>query len=86
MLKIGVQQLIAEANSQVVSREVDEVMRLHSEGEVLMVDVRDLEELRNTGTIAGAVHASRGVLEMSVDPSTPRYNPVFGEGKELVLY
>jgi rhodanese-related sulfurtransferase len=36
--------------------------------------------------IPNAIHAPRGMLEFWVDPDSPYYKPVFGEGKRLVLY
>jgi rhodanese-related sulfurtransferase len=36
--------------------------------------------------IPNALHAPRGMLEFWVDPDSPYYKPVFGEGKRLVLY
>jgi glycogen debranching enzyme len=38
------------------------------------------------GMIPNAIHAPRGMLEFWVDPESPYYKPIFGEGKRLVLY
>ena len=50
------------------------------------IDIRDIRELEREGMLPGALHAPRGMLEFWVDPESPYYKPVFGEGKRLVLY
>jgi rhodanese-related sulfurtransferase len=85
-MKKGIKDLLAEANSQVRTYTVDEAKRLLDDEDVVFIDVRDEPELRETGTLPGAVHASRGMLEFYVDESSPYYLQVFGSGKELVFY
>jgi rhodanese-related sulfurtransferase len=52
-----------------------------------VVDIRDVRELEREGTVPGALHAPRGMLEFWVDPESPYYKPVFGdESKEFVLF
>ena len=85
MIKLGVKELVEEANAQIVTHTVEEVMAMQSNDDVVLVDIRDLEELTELGTIPGAVHASRGMLEMFVDPNHGRHKPVFAEDKEFVL-
>ncbi len=86
MLKIGVKQLLEAANAEIVTRSVEEVMKLYEDDNVVLVDIRDATELQRDGCIPGAVHASRGMLEFYVDPNTPRHMPVFVEDKEFVFY
>ncbi|MFQ5896162.1 MAG: rhodanese-like domain-containing protein [Nitrospinota bacterium] len=70
------QELIDEARREVPEMTVDEVKKLIDNNvPVLLLDVRDGEEL-GAGTLPGAVHASRGTLEMRVgrigiEPETP---------------
>jgi rhodanese-related sulfurtransferase len=52
----------------------------------VFVDIRDVRELEREGMIPNALHAPRGMLEFWVDPDSPYYKPIFGEGKKLVLY
>jgi rhodanese-related sulfurtransferase len=79
-------ELVAEANSRVTTIPVEEAIRLHQEGAVSFVDLRDSSELQRDGKIAGAVHVTRGMLEFALDPTLPYYNPVFGSGKKVVFY
>ena len=86
MLKVGLKQMLDEANAEITTRSVEEVKALHESGTVVLVDVRDGIELQNGGTIPGAVHASRGLLEMHVDPSHPAHISIFAEDREFVLF
>jgi rhodanese-related sulfurtransferase len=79
-------QLVAEANALVDTLSVEEAIALHGDPDVLFVDIRDVRELQQQGTIPGAFHAPRGMLEFWVDPDTPYYKPVFEEHERLVLF
>ena len=60
--------------------------QLLEDSNVVFVDIRDVRELEREGMIPNALHAPRGMLEFWVDPESPYYKPVFGEGKKLILY
>lgn len=85
-MKKGIKDLLAEANGRVKAYTVDEVKGLLGNDSVALIDVRDEAELRETGKLPGAVHASRGMLEFYVDESSPYHMDVFDSGKELVFY
>ncbi len=85
-LKKGFQQFMAEAASQVDAIEVSKVVRLTSNPGVQFIDVRERHELIAGGKIAGAEHASRGMLEFLVDPASPYYDETFGQDKKFVVY
>ena len=38
------------------------------------------------GKIAGAVHASRGMLELRIDPTSPVHDPAFANGTQFIFY
>lgn len=67
-LKKGYKQLVAEANAAIETLSVDEALNQLQTEDVVFVDIRDLPELERDGSIPGAVHASRGMLEFHVDP------------------
>ena len=85
-LKIGYQALIDAAMSQIETISLDQAQKLLSEPNTLFVDIRDIREVEREGMIPNALHAPRGMLEFWVDPDSPYYKPIFGEGKRLVLY
>ena len=82
----GFRALVDEAMAQVKTYSVAEVLAKMNDPAVQIVDIRDPREL-NDGTVLGAFHAPRGMLEFWVDPASPYYKPVFGdEAKEFVLF
>jgi rhodanese-related sulfurtransferase len=85
-LKLGYQALIAQAMAQIETLSLEQAQKLVDDEDTLFVDIRDVRELEREGMIPNALHAPRGMLEFWVDPDSPYYKPVFGEGKRLVLY
>jgi len=85
-LRIGYQELIQVAMSEIETFPVARAQELLTDPNVVFVDIRDVRELEREGMIPNALHAPRGMLEFWVDPESPYYKPIFGEGKRLVLY
>jgi len=85
-LKLGYQELIANAMAAIETVSLDRAEMLLSDSDTVFVDIRDIRELEREGMIPGAFHAPRGMLEFWVDPESPYYKPIFGEGKRLILY
>ena len=54
--------------------------------DLLLVDVRELQETVDLGTIPGAMHAPRGMLEFWADPASPYYRDYFTEDRRIVLF
>lgn len=82
----GYRALLDEAMSQVRTLSVAEAQDLHARDDTIFVDIRDVRELKAQGSIPGAVHAPRGMLEFWVDPESPYHKPIFGENKTFVLF
>ena len=53
---------------------------------IQLIDLRDIRELWREGTIPGAYHAPRGMLEFWVDTESPYHKEVFSSGKKLVFF
>jgi rhodanese-related sulfurtransferase len=85
-LKIGYEELIQSAMAEIETLPIEKAQELLADPDVVFVDIRDIRELEREGMIPHALHAPRGMLEFWVDPDSPYYKPVFGEGKKLVLY
>ena len=85
-LKIGYEELIAHAMAQIETVPLEKAQDLLDDSDTVFVDIRDIRELEREGMIPNAMHAPRGMLEFWVDPDSPYYKPIFGEGKRLVLY
>jgi rhodanese-related sulfurtransferase len=79
-------QLLAEANAAIETITVQQALELASDPNVQFVDVREQVELAAGGTIPGAVHAPRGLLEFIADPESPAHKKPLSSGKRLVLF
>ncbi|WP_439606374.1 rhodanese-like domain-containing protein [Hydrogenophaga sp.] len=85
----GFRALVDEASAQITTYSVAQVRARLQAGDprLQLVDIRDVRELEREGTVPGALHAPRGMLEFWVDPASPYFKPAFGdEGKEFVLF
>ena len=78
--------LVAEANKMVETLSAEDAVKLVDDPGVVLVDVREGEELQKTGKVRGAVHVPRGFLEFQADPTSPSHKAELGGGKRLVLY
>ena len=79
-------QLVEEANAKITTLSLDEAKEKFGQADVQFIDIRDVRELEREGTIPGALHAPRGMLEFWVDPDSPYFKPVFAEDKQFILY
>ncbi len=86
MITKGIEELCKEAEQEIETMSVDQVMAVKDDPDVQLVDIRDIRELWREGTIPGASHAPRGMLEFWVDPKSPYYREEFGSGKKFIFY
>lgn len=77
--------MVQAALSRVECVAVDAVEAELSTGAVL-VDVREEDELRADGWIAGSVWAPRGMLEFWADTTSPHHRFEFQPDRRLLLY
>ena len=78
--------LVDQAMSQVKTYSVEDVKARLGDARVQIIDIRDVRELAD-GTVLGAYHAPRGMLEFWVDPESPYHKKMFAdEGKEFILF
>ena len=54
--------------------------------DLVLIDIRDIRELKKTGKIKGAKHMPRGMLEFWLDPESPYYKKDITPDKTKVLY
>ena len=86
MITKGIKDLCFEAEKQIETLSVDQVMKEKEAPEVLLVDIRDIRELWREGTIPGSIHAPRGMLEFWVDPESPYHRKDFSSGKKFIFF
>jgi rhodanese-related sulfurtransferase len=53
---------------------------------LLVVDLRELQERVDLGTIPGSKHVPRGMLEFWADPASPYYRDYFLEDARIVVF
>ncbi|MGI9373998.1 MAG: rhodanese-like domain-containing protein [Hyphomicrobiales bacterium] len=84
-ITLGYKQLCDEANAQVTSTDVTEVISQLQDDNVVLVDIRDIRELNRDGRVPGALHAPRGMLEFWIDPASPYHKDIFSQDKTFVF-
>lgn len=57
-----------------------------SAGETLLLDLREIQEVVDLGTIPNAKHVPRGMMEFWADPSSPYFRDYFGEHKRTIVF
>ena len=65
----------------------DEAYKLFENNNCNLIDVREINELENSGKVQGANHMPRGMLEVYLDPNSPVFqNGQLDQDKEFVLF
>jgi rhodanese-related sulfurtransferase len=78
---------VREVAQTIENLEVDDLKReLVDNGDLLLIDLREVQELVDKGTIPGAQHVARGMLEFWADPASPYARDYFGENKRTVVF
>jgi rhodanese-related sulfurtransferase len=82
----SVKQMLDSANQAVPKVTVDEARRLIAAEDALLVDVRDANELAQSGKLEGALNVSRGMVEFRADPELTYHNPEFRKERPVIVY
>lgn len=75
-IKQNIENLSVEALKQELAERDD----------LLLVDVREIQEYVDLGAIPGARHAPRGMLEFWADPESPYFRDFFTPEARIVVY
>jgi rhodanese-related sulfurtransferase len=78
--------MVKQAKSQIENLTPDQVSEELSNSNATLIDLRESEELKQNGRIAGAIHAPRGMVEFYADPTTPYHRPEFDKNKRLIFH
>jgi rhodanese-related sulfurtransferase len=79
-------ELVAEAKKQVENLSVEQTARELQGGDAILVDLREPGERVEHGSIPGAVHAPRGMLEFWADPTSSYHRPEFDPSRRVILH
>jgi hypothetical protein len=63
MATMSAKDLVAEASRNIETLSGADAAKLVSDPNVMFVDIRESDELQKTGTLKGALHVPRGLLE-----------------------
>ena len=81
-----VKTLVDDAKRVITSISVDDAIARHTDAKDVFIDIRDVRELQREGTIPGAFHAPRGMLEFWADPQRPYHKSVFATDQTIILF
>jgi len=80
-------ELVQEAMNKVKTITPLELSEMQKKNkELILIDIRDIRELKKTGKIKGAKHMPRGMLEFWLDPESPYYKKDISPDKTKVFY
>lgn len=86
MARTTVNDLVATAREHIDNLSLDEAQAEIASDGTLLVDIRDPRERWRDGTIAGAKHVTRGMLEFWADPESEYYKPYFEFDRRTIVY
>ncbi len=81
-----VAQMVAEAKARIEELSVEQLEAEIADGDVTIVDIRDVRERWERGAIPGAISAPRGMLEFWFDPESKYYRQGYHFETRYVLY
>lgn len=81
-----VKEMVAEANKEITTISVEDALAVAQDDQHVIVDLRDIRELKRTGKIPGAFSCPRGMLEFWIDPQGPYHKEIFNQDKTYVFY
>ena len=83
---MGVKEMIEAAMARVESVTAAELRTEQEAGDVLVEDIRDVRERWREGTIPGARHVPRGLLEFWSDPENRYHRDFMDPNARVALY
>ena len=83
----SLQTLVNETLKEIKTINADEAFHMVQDKNCNLIDIRESNELENTGTVQGASHIPRGMLEVYLDPNSPVFqNGQLDQNKEFILF
>lgn len=82
----SVNDLVADARTRITGLSMEEMQRELASGSALIVDIRDVRERWKEGTIPGAKHVPRGMLEFWADPQSEYHKRYMDPQKYTIVY
>ena len=82
-----IQNLVSDAMNEIKTIDAGEAYQMVQNKNCNLIDIRESNELENTGSVEGASHIPRGMIEVYLDPNSPIFqNCQIDQNKEFVLF
>jgi rhodanese-related sulfurtransferase len=80
-------QQVAEEKKNLENLSVDDLKaEMAANPDLLLLDIREIQEQVDLGTIPGAIHCPRGMMEFWASPASPYYRDYFQEDRRTVVF
>ena len=80
-------EAVEQAKKQIENLSTEQVEEeIHANPDLLIVDLRELQERVDLGTIPGSKHVPRGMLEFWADPTSPYARDYFREDRRTIVF
>ncbi len=78
---------VAQIKKEIENLSVEDLIAEQADNpDLLLLDIREIQERVDLGTIPGAKHAPRGMLEFWADPEGPYFRDYFQEDRRTILF
>ena len=78
---------VEQAKAKITNLSVEDLQgEMRENADLLVVDLRELQERLMLGTIPGSKHVPRGMLEFWADPQSPYARDYFSEDRRTILF
>ncbi len=84
-MPVTVKEMMEAANAVVERIDAAKAKAMTGQG-ALLLDIRDANELEQTGRAVGAHHIPRGMLEFRADDALQSHDPELRKDRPIVLY
>ena len=85
-ISLGVKKLVEQAKEVIEEISAEDALARTDDESVVIVDIRDVRELKREGKIPGSFHCPRGMLEFWIDPASPYHKDIFAQDKKYVFH
>ena len=84
---VNIFELAEKEKADIENLSVDQLKaEMADNQDLLLIDIREIQETIDLGTIPGAIHCARGMLEFWASPASPYYRDYFQEDRRTVVF
>ena len=87
MAIVNIFELADQEKANIENLSVDQLKgEMEANKDLLLIDIREIQETIDLGTIPGSIHCARGMLEFWASPASPYYRDYFQEDRRTVVF